>query len=91
MIYAILGVTLKLIAIRRYSLLPIFSIFTYISMYFILHEMTQIRAGVATAIFLFALEDIKDRNLKGYVFKTIGSNAFSLFSNYNAFSIFYKT
>ncbi|HOK63557.1 MAG TPA: EpsG family protein [Soehngenia sp.] len=71
LIFAILGVSLKLIAIRKYSLLPILSIFTYVSMYFVLHEMTQIRAGVATAIFLFALEDIKNRNFKGYFLKTI--------------------
>lgn len=40
-------------------------------MYFILHEMTQIRAGVAAAIFLLALEDIKNRNFKIYLIKTI--------------------
>jgi len=71
LIFAILGVSLKLIAIRKYSLLPLLSIFTYICMYFILHEMTQIRAGVATAIFSFAIEDIKNKNLKSYLFKTI--------------------
>ena len=71
LIFAILGVSLKLIAIRKYSLLPLLSIFTYICMYFILHEMTQIRAGVAAAIFLFAIEDIKNKNFKSYLFKTI--------------------
>lgn len=71
LIFAILGVSLKLIAIRKYSLLPLLSILTYLCMYFILHEMTQIRAGVAAAIFLFAIEDIKNKNFKGYLFKTI--------------------
>jgi len=71
LIFAILGVSLKLFAIRKYSLLPILSIYTYICLYFVLHEMTQIRAGVATAIFLLALEDIKNRNFKSYLFKTV--------------------
>ena len=66
LIYALLGVSLKIFAIKKYSLLPFFSTFTYVCLYFILHEMTQIRAGVAAAIFLLALQDIKDKNLKSY-------------------------
>ncbi len=71
LIFAIIGVTLKVLAIRQLSLSPIFSIFTYLCLYFILHEMTQIRAGVATAIFLLAIPDIYNRNFKAFLFKTI--------------------
>lgn len=71
LIFAILGVTLKVLAIARLSLLPILGIFTYICLYFILHEMTQIRVGVATAIFLLAIPNIYNRNLKSFLFKTI--------------------
>lgn len=71
LIFTIIGVTLKVLAIRQLSLSPIFSIFTYLCLYFILHEMTQIRAGVATAIFLLAIPDIYNRNFKAFLFKTI--------------------
>lgn len=71
LIFAIIGVTLKILAIQKLSLLPIFSVFTYVCLYFILHEMTQIRAGIATAIFLLAIPDIYNRNLKSFLFKTI--------------------
>lgn len=71
LIFAILGVSLKILAIRQLSLLPIYSIFVYICLYFILHEMTQIRVGVATAIFLLAIPDIYNRNFKSFIFKTV--------------------
>ena len=71
LIFAILGVTLKILAIRQLSLLPLYSIFVYICLYFILHEMTQIRVGVAAAIFLLAIPDVYNRNFKAFLFKTI--------------------
>ncbi len=70
LIYAILGVTIKIIAIRRLSSSPPLSIYLYICLYFILLEMTQIRAGVATGIFLLAIPDIYNRNFKNYFLKT---------------------
>lgn len=70
LIFAILGVALKLLAIKRLSLLPIFSIFTYICLYFVLHEMTQIRVGVASGIFLLSIPDVYNRNFKTFLFKT---------------------
>ena len=69
--YAILGVTLKLYEIQKLSLLPLLSIFIYTSHYFVFHEMTQIRAGVASGIFLLAIPNIFNRNLKAYLLKTI--------------------
>ncbi len=71
LIFAVLGVSLKLIAIRKYSLFPMLSILTYVSMYFVLHEMTQIRVGVASAIFLLAIKDIKDKKFGCYILKTL--------------------
>jgi len=61
-IYAILGVTLKMVAIRRYSDLPWLAIITYISYFFLLHEFTQIRAGVATGLVLLSIKYILDRD-----------------------------
>ena len=71
LIYAILGVSLKIYAIGRLSLAPIISVFIYISLYFILHEMTQIRVGVASAVFLLSLVDLRAGNKLNFVLKTV--------------------
>lgn len=60
--YAILGVTLKFIAFRRLSSLYFIPAFTYFSYYFMLHDMTQIRAGIASAMILFAIKPIQEGN-----------------------------
>lgn len=54
-IYALLGVSIKLYAIRKLTPLFFLSILMYLSYYYILHDFTQIRAGVASAFFLLAL------------------------------------
>jgi len=70
LIFAIIGVSLKILAINRLSSMPFLSLWAYICLYFILHEMTQIRAGVASGIFLLAIQDIVNRNFKNYLIKT---------------------
>lgn len=70
LIYAILGVSFKLIAIKRTASFPILSLLIYLCFYIILHDMTQIRAGVASGIFLLAIPDIVNRNPKKYFLKT---------------------
>lgn len=76
LIYAILGVTIKIIAINRLSSLPLLSVYLYICLYFVLHEMTQIRVGVACGIFLLAIPDIVNKNFRMYLFKTLIAMAF---------------
>jgi hypothetical protein len=71
LIYALLGVTIKMIGIYRLSRIPLLSVVFYASYYYPLHELTQIRSGVASAIFLLAIPDIANRNLKAYMTKTI--------------------
>ncbi len=61
-IYAIIGITLKLYAIRRMSNLMFLPLLIYIGNYFILQDMTQIRAGVVTGIFLLALKPLAEGN-----------------------------
>lgn len=65
-IYAILGVTLKAIAIKRLSEFWFFSILIYFSFYFFLHELTQIRAGVASAFILMSIPYIYEKNPKKF-------------------------
>ena len=70
LLYAFLGVSLTMLAIMRLSPMPWLSVIVYLCLFFVLHEMTQIRAGVAVAFFLLAIPDIANRNLKSYLIKT---------------------
>jgi len=76
LIFAIIGVSLKILAINRLSSMPFLSLWAYICLYFILHEMTQIRAGVASGIFLLAIQDIVNRNLKKFIIKVLFASLF---------------
>lgn len=80
LIYAALAISIKLIAIRRYSLYPWLSLYLYICLYFLLHEMTQIRVGVAGSLFLLAIPDIANKNSKRYFVKTF----FAVIFHYSA-------
>ncbi len=71
LIYAILGVSIKFLAIKRLSKLPWLSVGAYLSSYFILHEMTQIRAGVAAGLFLLSIPDIHSRNFRKFIVKAL--------------------
>ncbi len=67
MFYAFLGVATKVIAIKKISNLFYLSILIYISHFFILHELTQIRAGVAAGFVLLAIVPLYGRNLKYFL------------------------
>ena len=69
-IFAIIGVSLKIYALFRFSKIPLLSYFLYVFSYFILHEYVQIRAGVATGIFLLAIIDLANGDLKKYFIKS---------------------
>jgi len=76
LIFAALGVSIKFLAIKRLSKLPWLSVIAYLSMYFILHEMTQIRVGVAAGIFLLSIPDIYNRNFKKFIKKALLASLF---------------
>ncbi|WP_144282362.1 EpsG family protein [Chryseobacterium echinoideorum] len=71
LIFAFLGVSIKLFAIKKYSPFFFLSIIIYLSYLFIMQEMTTIRAGVASAIFLLSLDDIDNRNYKSFFLKIL--------------------
>lgn len=66
-VYAILGVTLKFVAFRRYTDSWLLLVFMYISFYYELHETCQIRAGVLSGCMLLAIPYIAD-NKRWYSF-----------------------
>lgn len=67
--YAFLGVFIKGYAIKKYSDRPFLSLLVYAGMFFILHEMTQIRVGLAAAFFLLAIPDLIEGKRKYYAIK----------------------
>lgn len=67
-LYSILGVSLKMISIRYLSGLWFYSLIIYTSNYFILHEMIQIRAGVATGFILLSLVPMYNRQFFKFLF-----------------------
>ncbi|WP_338577904.1 EpsG family protein [Erwinia sp. E_sp_B04_9] len=81
LMYAISAITLKSYCIYRYADLPLMSLMIYIGMYFILHDMTQIRVGVAAAFFLLAIPDLITGSNKRYVIKI----SLAIFFHYSAF------
>ena len=52
LLYAIFGVSLKMFAFRKMSEFYFVPLLCYISFYYVLHDLTQIRAGVVSGIFL---------------------------------------
>lgn len=68
-IFAVLGVSIKVYGIRRIAAYPIVSLLLYIVDYYILHEMIQIRIGVATGIFILSIPDIQNKNAGKFLLK----------------------
>lgn len=60
-IYAALGVWLKMTAIKRLGELWFLSLVLYFATFFLQHEMVQIRAGIATGFILMALKPMYER------------------------------
>lgn len=54
-LYALLGIGIKLYVIEKYSKLQIIAILIYLCNFLLLHDINQIRAGVASAFILFSV------------------------------------
>lgn len=81
LIYAIFGVSLKFYAIKKLTPLIFYSIVVYVSNYFIIHEMIQIRAGVASGFILLSIVSIYKRSSKEFLF-LIGLATFFHYSSF---------
>ena len=66
-IYAVIGCSLKFIAIRRLSEFVFLSTIIYISNYLMLHEVVQIRAGVASGFLLLSIKPLYERDRKKFL------------------------
>lgn len=83
-VYAFTAISIKLIAIKKISNFYYISILLYISNFYILHELTQIRVGIASAILLLSIKPLHDR--KAIIFLTLTTIA--VLFHYSAF-VFY--
>lgn len=73
-IYAILGVGLKVYAVRRLSSMYFLPIAIYLSYYFVQHECMQIRTGVLSGLMLLVVYYIGNKEKKkAFVLLTIGT------------------
>lgn len=71
LLFAILGVGIKMIAIKKNSSVFFLSIILYVSYLFLMQEMTTIRVGVASAIFLWSIPDFENKNYKVFFIKLL--------------------
>ena len=66
--YAIMGISLKIKAIQKISDYKLLSLLIYFSGVFFLHDMNQIRAGVAIGFLLLSIPYIIEKNYKMFFF-----------------------
>lgn len=80
-IYAVFGVGLKFYAIKKYSTVLFLPVVIYLGNYFLLQEMTQIRAGVATGMLLLMIKPLAEGKKKQALLINIGA----ILIHYSAF------
>lgn len=68
MIYALIGVPIKLYAIKKISDIEFFTLFIYFCNLYLLHELTQIRAGIATGFILLSIIPLQKNEHKTFLF-----------------------
>lgn len=67
--FAVISITIKFYAIKKYSLIPWLGLLCYIAFFYIIQDMTQIRAGVAIGFVFMSTRDIINKNLRGFITK----------------------
>lgn len=66
-VYAFTSIGIKLFAIKEISDYRLLSIITYLSTSFALHDMIQIRASCAIAVFWFAIKYLQEKKIFKYI------------------------
>ena len=74
LLYAFLGILLKFVAFRQLSEFWFLPIVIYMSFYYEVHEITQIRTGVLTSMFLLAIKPMAEgRKWRAALYLLIGA------------------
>lgn len=80
LIYAMISVAIHLPLFWKMSRMPLLTLTIYISYYFMMHEMVQMRAGVAAGFFLWAMYFYVEKKKMA----TLGCIALGAFFHYSA-------
>lgn len=83
-LYAVLGISLKLAAVRKYAPFIWVSVAIYLSHFYILHDLIQVRASVASAFLLLSIKPLYDRKFLPFFCLAFIASLF----HYSAISIF---
>lgn len=86
-IYAILSIPIHLTALWKLSKMPFLTLSLYISYFYMMHEMVQIRCGVASGLFLWAIYFYVERK-KTYALLCILAGGFFHYSAFMGLVIF---
>lgn len=70
-IYSLIAITCKLQSISILSKLPIFCLIIWVTDFYPLHELGQIRAAAATGVFLLSLKSLYHRQFRIYIVYTL--------------------
>lgn len=90
LLYAILGIGIKLYVIDKYSKLPIIAILIYLCNFLLLHDINQIRAGVASAFILLSVPFLAQKERFKFCLCIISATLFH-FSSFIAFILLFIT
>ncbi|QCT22032.1 EpsG family protein [Jejubacter calystegiae] len=71
--YALIGIGIKIIAIRRLPAYQFIAFIVYVALYFALHDLTQIRVGVASGFFLLSLTYIPVSRKKAFLLQCMAA------------------
>jgi hypothetical protein len=83
-IYAIIGVSVKMCAFRKYSEMWFLCVVIYLGYYYLLHDLTQIRASIASGIFLLSIKSLAEGKKWQYFFMI----CIALFFHYSSLLLF---
>lgn len=85
LLYAVVGITLKMWAIKQLTEFWFVALAVYISNYYMLHDLIQIRAGVASGFLLLCIKPLYERNGRQFLLLVLCAFIF----HYSAIIIFF--
>lgn len=88
LMYSFLAISFKINLLRKISPYPMLSFVLYLGFYFVLHEMNQIRIGLASVFLLFSLNDVLERKKASFLVKYLFAVVFHYSTFFWAFVYF---
>lgn len=90
LVYAFASVFIKVFSIKKLAVNPYLVMLFYFSHFFFLQEMTQIRIGLATAIFFVSIPYYLKGNYKGYILLVLLATLFHYTAIFYLGLLFFK-